>query len=161
MGYPEHLIIFTRHFSQMTYPELSHKQVMFFLGVQGKFTNRLPLNSSSRFSLALNSDLQVFPAVTSLCPFAHILLTPKDCLLVGGKFTKTHKNLSLKPLSPYIPFKNPQVINRGVQIQPTEDRLPSIDPNNKACLLFTGRCWTTKSYAKDSSPRIVKLQDVS
>ena len=41
------------------------------------------------------------------------------------------------------------------------DRLPSVDRNNKATLLLTGRCGTNKSYAKDLSPRMVKLQDVS
>jgi hypothetical protein len=39
--------------------------------------------------------------------------------------------------------------------------LASIDRNNKATLLFTAPYQTTKSYAKDLSPRIVKLQDVS
>ena len=47
-----------------------------------------------------------------------------------------------------------------VQIK-AKNGLPSIDRNNKATLLFTGPCRTTKSYAKDLSPRIVKLQDVS
>ena len=39
--------------------------------------------------------------------------------------------------------------------------LASIDRNNKTTLLFTAPYRTIKSYAKDSSPRIVKLQDVS
>jgi hypothetical protein len=39
--------------------------------------------------------------------------------------------------------------------------LPSIDRNNKATLLFTGPSDTIKSYAKDLSLRMVKLQDVS
>jgi hypothetical protein len=41
------------------------------------------------------------------------------------------------------------------------DGLPSVDRNNKATLLLTGPCSTIKSYAKDSTPRIVKLQDAS
>ena len=39
--------------------------------------------------------------------------------------------------------------------------LPSADRNNKATLLLTGPYRTIKSYAKDLSPRMVKLQDVS
>lgn len=39
--------------------------------------------------------------------------------------------------------------------------LASIDRNNKTTLLFTAPNDTIKSYAKDSSPRMVKLQDVS
>ena len=39
--------------------------------------------------------------------------------------------------------------------------LPSVDRNNKATLLLTGPCGTIKSYAKDLSPRMVKLQYVS
>jgi hypothetical protein len=39
--------------------------------------------------------------------------------------------------------------------------LASIDRNNKTTLLFTAPYDTIKSYAKDSSPRMVKLQDVS
>jgi hypothetical protein len=39
--------------------------------------------------------------------------------------------------------------------------LASIDRNNKATLLFTAPSEMSKSYAKDLSPRIVKLQDVS
>ena len=39
--------------------------------------------------------------------------------------------------------------------------LASIDRNNKATLLFTAPYQTTKSYAKDLSPRMVKLQDAS
>jgi hypothetical protein len=39
--------------------------------------------------------------------------------------------------------------------------LASIDRNNKTTLLFTAPFRTIKSYAKDSSPRMVKLQDVS
>ena len=42
-----------------------------------------------------------------------------------------------------------------------ERGLASIDRNNKTTLLFTAPYRTIKSYAKDSSPRIVKLQDVS
>ena len=38
--------------------------------------------------------------------------------------------------------------------------LGSVDRNNKTTLLLTRRCGTNKSYAKDLSPRIVKLQDV-
>lgn len=41
------------------------------------------------------------------------------------------------------------------------DRLRSVDRNNKTTLLLTRRCGTNKSYAKDLSPRMVKLQDVS
>ena len=41
------------------------------------------------------------------------------------------------------------------------DRLRSVDRNNKATLLLTRRCRTTKSSAKDLSPRMVKLQSVS
>jgi hypothetical protein len=41
------------------------------------------------------------------------------------------------------------------------DGLGSIDRNNKATLLFTPPCCTTKSYAKELFPRMVKLQDVS
>ena len=40
-------------------------------------------------------------------------------------------------------------------------RLPSADPHNKTRLQLTGRRPSTKSYAKDLSPRMVKLQDVS
>jgi hypothetical protein len=39
--------------------------------------------------------------------------------------------------------------------------LPSADRNNKATLLLTGPYRTIKSYAKDLSPRMVKLQDAS
>ena len=39
--------------------------------------------------------------------------------------------------------------------------LASIDRNNKTTLLFTAPCDTIKSYAKDSSQRMVKLQFVS
>ena len=39
--------------------------------------------------------------------------------------------------------------------------LGSVDRNNKTTLLLTPPIYTTKSYAKDLSPRIVKLQDVS
>ena len=39
--------------------------------------------------------------------------------------------------------------------------LRSVDRNNKATLLLTRPRGTIKSYAKDLSPRIVKLQDVS
>jgi hypothetical protein len=39
--------------------------------------------------------------------------------------------------------------------------LGSVDRNNKATLLLTPPFRTIKSYAKDLSPRIVKLQDVS
>src|SRR5271168_1765242 len=39
--------------------------------------------------------------------------------------------------------------------------LGSIDRNNKATLLFTPPCFTTKSYAKELFPRMIKLQDVS
>jgi hypothetical protein len=42
-----------------------------------------------------------------------------------------------------------------------ETGLPSADPHNKACLQLTGPDRTNKSYAKDLSPRMVKLQDVS
>ena len=41
------------------------------------------------------------------------------------------------------------------------DGLASVDRNNKATLLLTGPYSTIKSYAKDSTPRIVKLQDAS
>ena len=41
------------------------------------------------------------------------------------------------------------------------DGLPSADRNNKATLLLTGPDCTIKSSAKDSSPRIVKLQYAS
>ena len=39
--------------------------------------------------------------------------------------------------------------------------LASIDRNNKATLLFTAPRVMSKSYAKDLSQRMVKLQDVS
>lgn len=39
--------------------------------------------------------------------------------------------------------------------------LPSADRNNKATLLLTGPYRTIKSYAKDLSPRMVKLQCAS
>ena len=39
--------------------------------------------------------------------------------------------------------------------------LASADRNNKTTLLFTAPREMSKSYAKDLSPRIVKLQDVS
>jgi hypothetical protein len=39
--------------------------------------------------------------------------------------------------------------------------LRSVDRNNKATLLLTRPGGTIKSYAKDLSPRMVKLQDVS
>jgi hypothetical protein len=39
--------------------------------------------------------------------------------------------------------------------------LRSVDRNNKATLLLTRPSGTIKSYAKDLSPRMVKLQDVS
>ena len=42
-----------------------------------------------------------------------------------------------------------------------ETSLPSADPHNKACLQLTGLDRTYKSYAKDLSPPMVKLQDVS
>ena len=66
-----------------------------------------------------------------------------------------------RPKSPRTePFRQPIKTGNRVQIK-AKNGLPSIDRNNKATLLFTGPCRTTKSYAKDLSPRIVKLQDVS
>jgi hypothetical protein len=42
-----------------------------------------------------------------------------------------------------------------------QDGLPSVDRNNKATLPRTGPRATTKSYAKASTPGIVKLQNAS
>lgn len=63
---------------------------------------------------------------------------------------------SRTPLSTSVRLINGEYkTNRGY------DGLASIDRNNKTTLLFTAPYNTIKSYAKDSSPRMVKLQDVS
>ena len=91
---------------------------------------------------------------------------PSDQLLDGHKSTLLQVSYPAKPGTqttnpPQHPGQARRLMGDVKSTGLGRDRLRSVDRNNKTTLLLTRRCGTIKSYAKDLSPRMVKLQDVS
>ena len=137
----------------------------------------LPINSSTTYPSVRPSDRpSVRPAPTpSPTPNPYPYPWPKSPRLPCGR--RIVERLRRVPRVPRLGYAHPtasasrsvartphscriprQVVDRPDWEIEAKDGLPSADRNNKATLLLTGPFRTTKSSAKDSSPRASKLQ---